>query len=120
MGSLAQRLAAVGNAERTMGSFPFLKLDEPSSEEMEAAVKDGHEVVAISSINDPDHMFLKLLCRNGDEAVIWLDAFLVDHLARHFERLLHGGDRHANHPICTKFVGREGTSLGTVPRDGRP
>lgn len=100
-----------------MESFPFRKLDEPSSEEIEAAVDNGHEVVAISSINDPDRMFLKLLCRNGDEAVVWLDAFLVDHLARHFEKLLHGGERNAGQPICTKFVGQEGSSLGTVPRD---
>jgi hypothetical protein len=97
--------------------FPFLKLEEPSDGEMEHAADTGREVVAISSINDSDRMFLKLLCRSGEQTVVWLDAFLVDHLTRHFEKALIGKEREPFHPVRTQFVSLEVGSLGIVPRD---
>lgn len=100
-----------------MKSFPFTKLDGPSIEEMKHAIDIGHEIVAISSVNDADRMFLKFLCRSGEETVIWLDAFLVDHLARHFERALLGDERDPDHPVRTRFERLEAGSLGVVPRD---
>ena len=99
-----------------MQSFPFLKLAEPSTDEIELSKSIGHEVVAISSINDTDRMYLKVLCRNGDETVIWLDAYLVDQLTRHFEKALMGVELDPSIPIRTSFGSTEGSSVGTVPR----
>ena len=99
-----------------MTSFPFIKLAEPSTDEMESATNMGHEIVAISTLNDSDRMFLKLLCRNGDQSVIWVDAFLVDHLTRHFERVLSGAEPTPPRPIRTTFKGADIGSLGIVPR----
>lgn len=99
-----------------MKPFPFVKLVEPSEDEMQRSTSIGHEIVAISSINDSDRMFLKLLCRNGEQSVVWLDAFLVDHLARHFEKALAGTDRDPSGPVRTRFKSAEVGSLGTVPR----
>ena len=99
-----------------MTSFPFIKLSEPSEDEMDRSMSIGHEIVAISSVNDSERMFLKLLCRNGEETVVWLDAFVVHHLARHFEQALSGTDNVSSASIRTRFR-RAGTgSLGTVPR----
>lgn len=98
-----------------MKPFPFIKLSEPSKGEMAHAADIGHEIVAISAINDSDRMFLKLLCRNGDETVVWLDAFLVDHLTRHFEKSLSGIEEHAG-PVRTTFRTSDAGSMGTVPR----
>jgi hypothetical protein len=97
-------------------SFPFIKLPEPSEDEMEHSTTIGHEIVAISVVNDSDRMFLKLLCRNGDQTVAWLDAFLVDHLARHLEKVLSGAERDTLGPIRTTFKGAGAGSLGIVPR----
>jgi hypothetical protein len=82
---------------------------------MAHATDIGHEVVAISTINESDRMFLKLLCRNGDESVVWLDAFLVDHLTRHFEKLLSGVEAHDG-PVRTTFRRNDAGSMGVVPR----
>jgi hypothetical protein len=100
-------------------SFPFIKLAEPSTDEMESATNIGHEIVAISTANDSDRMFLKLLCRNGDQSVVWLDAFLVDHLTRHLEHLLSGAEPRPSRPIRTTFKGADVGSLGIVPRSPR-
>ena len=99
-----------------MTFFPFVKLPEPSEYEVEQSMRTGHEIVAISAINDSDRMFLKLLCRNGEHTVVWLDAFLVDHLVRHFEVALTGSERGSSEPIRTTFKKAVVGSLGTVPR----
>ena len=99
-----------------MTSFPFIKLAAPSDDEVEHSTSIGHEIVAISTVNDSDRMFLKLLCRNGDETVVWLDAFLVDHLVRHFERALSGAEADCPRAVRTTFKGNESNSLGIVPR----
>jgi hypothetical protein len=108
--------AGIVPKEYPVTSFPFAKLAEPSEEEMQRSTGIGHEIVAISSVNDSDRMFLKLLCRNGEQSVVWLDAFMVHHLARHFEKALAGADRASSGPVRTKFNGTGGGSLGTVPR----
>lgn len=102
-----------------MRSFPFIKLVEPSPDEIERSTNIGHEIVAISSVNDSDRMFLKLLCRNGEQTVVWLDAFLVDNLARHFEKALAGAECDPSGPTRTTFKRSEVGSLGTVPRSHR-
>ena len=61
-------------------------------------------------------MFLKVLCDNGDQTVLWLDAFMVDHLFRHFETVLIGSEPAADSPVRTKFLESIVNSLGTVPR----
>ena len=96
--------------------FPFVKLDVPSTDEMTRATEIEHEVVAISIVNDEHMMFLKLLCRNGENTVVWLDAFMADHLFRHLELIL-GGEKSRPLPaVRTKFIASEVGSLGTVPR----
>lgn len=99
-----------------MTSFPFIKLAAPSDDEVEHSTSIGHEIVAISTVNDSDRMFLKLLCRNGDETVVWLDAFLADHLVRHFEKVLSGADADGPGAVRTTFKRTELGSLGIVPR----
>lgn len=99
-----------------MKPFPFAKLEMPSTEEMQQAEEIGHEVVAISSLNDEHHMFLKIRCRNGEQTVIWLDAFMVDHLFRHFETTLIGTERTPLPPVRTKFLNTNAISLGTIPQ----
>jgi hypothetical protein len=100
-----------------MQSFPFSKLDQPSEQEIAHAIEIGHEIVAIACVNDTERMFLKFLCRSGEQTVVWIDAFLVDHLARCFERTLLGNERDPGHPVRTTFESQEVTSLGVVPRD---
>ena len=99
-----------------MESFPFPKLAEPTETEIKRSEEIDHEIVAISSVNDAGRMFLKLLCRNGDETVVWLDAFLVDHLSRHLEQALSGDEQVRSGPIRTAFKRSLRGSLGTVPR----
>jgi hypothetical protein len=97
-------------------SFPFIKLAEPSEGEMERSTTIGHEIVAISAVNDSDRMFLKLLCRNGEQTVVWLDAFLVDHLTRHLEKALSGAEQDPLGAIRTTFKRADAGSVGIVPR----
>ena len=100
-----------------MKPFPFVKLELPSVEEIRHAEEIGHGVAAISLLNDDRRMFLKILCHDGKDTVVWLDAFMIDHLLRHFEMVLIGSQRNENPPVRTKFLKSIGTSLGTVPRD---
>lgn len=102
-----------------MRPFPFLKLEPPSDEDMQQAVAIGHEVVAISPLNDEHRMFLKLLCHNGEQTVVWLDAFMVDHLLRHFEAVLAGAQHASADSMRTKFLKSAVGSFGVVPRSHR-
>lgn len=100
-----------------MKPFPFVKLELPSAEEIRQAEEIGHGVAAISLSNNDRRMFLKILCHDGEHTVVWLDAFMIDHLLRHFEKVLIGSHGNENPPVRTKFLGSIGASLGIVPRD---
>lgn len=92
-------------------------MDPPSDQEIEHAADAGREVVAISWFNNHQTMFLKLLCRNGDDAVVRLDAYMVDQLRGHLERILTGSERMHDQSIRTSFLTSDANSLGIVPRD---
>jgi hypothetical protein len=75
-----------------MAHKDFNKVPTPTQNELDEAVRIGHEIKAFSADNDERCLFIKFYCYNGDTAVVWFDAHVADSLLKHLEKVILGNE----------------------------
>jgi hypothetical protein len=86
--------------------------------DVQDSVERGAEIIGFYADNADRQIYLKLICRNGDIATVWLDPARADDLMRHFERLLLGAETDPGAGSRTKTLSRQPAAYGEFRPDG--
>jgi hypothetical protein len=93
-----------------------LKPSPLTEQEIAEAVERGQEVIGVSADNDARCLFLKMACRNGYTAMVWLDPHIADYLLRHLEKVFLGDDRDPDSGSRLKRARRVVEAYGSAPQ----